>query len=52
MIRLCKKFNMSKEDTIQELEAELSISTQSAINYYEKFSRELENEFSKAQKIM
>ena len=52
MIRLCKKFNMSKEDTIQELEAELSISTQSAIDYYEKFSRELENEFSKAQKIM
>lgn len=42
MIRLCKKFNMSKEDTIQELEAELSISTQSAIDYYEKYSKELE----------
>lgn len=42
IVRLCKKFHVSKEDTIQELEAELSISTQSAIDYYEKFSKELE----------
>lgn len=52
MIRLCKKFNMSKDDTIRELETELSLPAQSANDYYEKFSKELENNFSEAQKII
>lgn len=52
IVRSCKDFNLSKEDAIHKLETLLSIPTQSAIDYYEKFSREFENEFSKAQKIM
>ena len=31
IVRLCKKFHVSKEDTIRELETELSISTQAAM---------------------
>ncbi len=41
IVRLCKKFHVSKEDTIQELEIELSISTQAAMDYYDNFSKEL-----------
>lgn len=52
MIRLCKKFNMSKEDTIQELEAELSISTQAAMDYYDNFSKELEKKSLDNQKAL
>lgn len=52
IVRSCKDFNLSKEDAIHKLETLLSIPTQSAIDYYEKFSKEFENEFSKAQKIM
>ena len=52
IVRSCKDINLSKEDTIHKLETLLSIPTQSAIDYYEKFSKEFENEFSKAQKIM
>ena len=51
IVRSCKDFNLSKEDAIHKLETLLSIPTQSAIDYYEKFSKEFENEFSKAQKI-
>ena len=40
IVRLCKDFNLSKEDTIHKLEAMLSIPAQSAIDYYEKFSKE------------
>lgn len=42
IVRLCKKFHVSKEDTLRELEAELSISTQAAMDYYDNFSKELE----------
>ena len=42
IVRLCKKFHVSKEDTIRELETELSISTQAAMDYYDNFSKELE----------
>ena len=52
IVRSCKDFNLSKEDAIHKLETLLSIPSQSAIDYYEKFSKEFENEFSKAQKIM
>lgn len=51
IVRSCKDFNLSKEDAIHKLETLLSIPTQSAIDYYEKFSKEFENEFSKAQKL-
>lgn len=44
IVRLCKKFHVSKEDTIRELETELSISTQAAMDYY--------NNFTKTQVIM
>ena len=39
IVRLCKKFHVSKEDTIHELETELSISTQAAMDYYDNFSK-------------
>lgn len=42
IVRLCKKFHVSKEDTIRELETELSISTQATMDYYDNFSKELE----------
>lgn len=42
IVRLRKKFNMSKEDTILELETALCIHPQTALDYYEKFSKELE----------
>ena len=38
IVRSCKDFNLSKEDAIHKLETLLSIPTQSAIDYYEKFS--------------
>ena len=52
IVQLCKTFGMSKEDIIQKLENDLSIPPKAAIDYYEKYSKEFENEFSKAQKIM
>ena len=52
MIRLCKKFHLSKEDTIRELETELSISTQAAMDYYDKFSKELERKSLDDQKAL
>ena len=39
IVRLCKKFHVSKEDTIRELETELSISTQVALDYYDNFTK-------------
>ena len=42
IVRLCKKFHVSKEDTIRELETALCIHPQTALEYYEKFSKELE----------
>lgn len=39
IVRLCKKFHVSKEDTIRELETELSISTQAALDYYDNFRK-------------
>ena len=52
IVRLCKKFHVSKEDTIRELETELSISTQAAIDYYDIFSKELEKKSLDDQKIL
>ena len=52
MIRLCKKFHLSKEDTIRELETELSISTQAAMDYYDNFSKELEKKSLDDQKAL
>ena len=42
IIQLCKTFGMSKEDIIQKLENDLSIPPKAAIDYYEKYSKELE----------
>lgn len=52
IVRLCKKFHVSKEDTIQELETELSISTQAATDYYDNFSKELERKSLDDQKAL
>ena len=52
IVRLCKKFHVSKEDTIRELETELSISTQAAMDYYNNFSKELELKTSDDQKAL
>ena len=51
IVRLCKKFHVSKEDTIHELETELSISTQAATDYYDIFSKELEKKSLDDQKV-
>ena len=40
--KLCKTFGVSKEDIIQKLENDLSIPPKAAIDYYEKYSKELE----------
>ena len=42
IVQLCKTFGMSKEDIIQKLENDLSIPPKAAIDYYEKYSKELE----------
>lgn len=52
IVRLCKKFHVSKEDTIRELETELSISTQAAMDYYDIFSKELEKKSLDDQKAL
>lgn len=52
IVRLCKKFHVSKEDTIRELETELSISTQAAMDYYDNFSKELEKKSLDDQKAL
>lgn len=52
IVRLCKKFHVSKEDTIRELETELSISTQTAMDYYDIFSKELEKKSLDDQKAL
>ena len=52
IVRLCKKFYVSKEDTIRELETELSISTQAAMDYYDIFSKELEKKSLDDQKAL
>lgn len=52
IVRLCKKFHVSKEDTIRELETELSISTQAALDYYDNFSKELERKSLDDQKAL
>lgn len=52
IVRLCKKFHVSKEDTIRELETELSISTQVALDYYDNFSKELESKPSDDQRAL
>ena len=52
IVRLCKKFHVSKEDTIRELEAELSISTQAAMDYYDNFLKELERKSLDDQKAL
>ena len=52
IVRLCKKFHVSKEDTIRELETELSISTQAAMDYYDNFSKELEGKSLDDQKAL
>lgn len=52
IVRLCKKFHVSKEDTIRELETELSISTQAAMDYYDIFSEELEKKSLDDQKAL
>ena len=52
IVRLCKKFHVSKEDTIRELETELSISTQAAMDYYDNFSKELERKSLDDQKVL
>ena len=52
IVRLCKKFHVSKEDTIRELETELSISTQAAMDYYNIFSKELEKKSLDDQKAL
>ena len=52
IVRLCKKFHGSKEDTIRELETELSISTQAAMDYYDNFSKELEKKSLDDQKAL
>lgn len=53
IVRLCKKFHVSKEDTIRELETELSISsTQAAMDYYDNFSKELERKSLDDQKAL
>ena len=52
IVRLCKKFHVSKEDTIRELETELSISTQAAMDYYDNFSKELEKKSLDDQKVL
>lgn len=49
---MCKKFHVSKEDTIRELETELSISTQAALDYYDNFSKELEKKSLDDQKVL
>ena len=52
IVRLCKKFHVSKEDTIRELETELSISRQAAMDYYDNFSKELERKSLDGQKVL
>ena len=52
IVRLCKKFHVSKEDTIRELETELSVSTQAAMDYYDNFSKELEKKSLNDQKAL
>ena len=52
IVRLCKKFHVSKEDTIRELETELSISTQAAMDYYDNFSKELERKSLDDQRVL
>lgn len=52
IVRLCKKFHVSKEDTIRELETELSISRQAAMDYYDIFSKELEKKSLDGQKVL
>lgn len=52
IVRLCKKFHVSKEDTIRELETELSISTQAAMDYYDNFSKELKKKSLDDQKAL
>ena len=52
MIRLCKKFHVSKEDTIRELETALCIHPQTALDYYEKFSKELERKSLDDQTVL
>lgn len=52
IVRLRKKFNMSKEDTIRELETALCIHPQTALDYYEKFSKELEKKSLDNQKVL
>ena len=52
IVRLRKKFHLSKEDTIHELETELSISTQAAMDYYDNFSKELERKSLDGQKVL
>ena len=52
IVRLCKKFHVSKEDTIRELETELSISTQAALDYYDNFSKELERKSLDDQRVL
>lgn len=43
---------MSKEDTIRELETALCIHPQTALDYYEKFSKELEKKSLDDQKAL
>ena len=52
IVRLCKKFHVSKEDTIRELETELSISRQAAMDYYDNFSKELERKSLDGRKAL
>ena len=52
IVRLCKKFHVSMEDTIREIETELSISTQIAMDYYDNFSKELEKKSLDDQKVL
>ena len=52
IVRSCKDFNLSKEDAIHKLETLLSIPTQSAIDYYEKFSKEFEKKSLDDQKAL